>query len=58
VRIDIRWGEDDVDRHRKYAAELLAITPDVILAVGTLSVTALQHASRPRIIIRSGALLH
>src|SRR5262245_24015741 len=54
VRIDIRWGEDDVDRHRKYAAELLALTPDVILAIGTLSVTALQHASRSLPIVFAG----
>ncbi|HKD76438.1 MAG TPA: hypothetical protein VKB76_13125, partial [Ktedonobacterales bacterium] len=43
VRIDIRWGENDVDRDRRYAAELIALTPDIILASGTLSVTALQQ---------------
>ena len=32
VRIDIRWGEDDVDRERKGAAELVALAPDIILA--------------------------
>ena len=32
VRIDIRWGENDVDRDRRYAAELVALAPDVILA--------------------------
>jgi putative ABC transport system substrate-binding protein len=46
IRIDIRWGENDVDRDRKYAAEFVALAPDVILAAGTLSVTALQRASR------------
>jgi putative tryptophan/tyrosine transport system substrate-binding protein len=46
VRIDIRWGEDDVERERKYAAELVALAPDVILASGTLSVAALQRVSR------------
>src|SRR5437016_5486650 len=46
VRIDIRWGEDDADRERKYAAELVALAPDVILASGTLSVAAMQQASR------------
>jgi putative tryptophan/tyrosine transport system substrate-binding protein len=46
VRIDIRWGEDDVEHHRKYAAELVALEPDVIIAGGTLSVTALQRVSR------------
>ena len=46
VRIDIRWGRNDVKQDRKYAAELVALTPDVILAVGTLSVAALQRESR------------
>jgi putative ABC transport system substrate-binding protein len=46
VRIDIRWGEDDADREHKYAAELVALAPDVILASGTLSVAALQQVSR------------
>ncbi len=46
VRIDIHWGEDDVDRERSDAAELVALAPDIILASGTLSVAALQHVSR------------
>src|SRR6516165_8203159 len=46
VRIDIRWGADDVDRERKYAAELVALVPDIILASGTLGVAAVQQASR------------
>jgi putative tryptophan/tyrosine transport system substrate-binding protein len=46
VRIDTRWSEDNADRSAKYAAELLALTPDIILASGTLAVTALQHISR------------
>src|SRR5262249_21321330 len=32
VRIDTRWGENDVERDRRYATELLAFAPDVILA--------------------------
>jgi putative tryptophan/tyrosine transport system substrate-binding protein len=46
IRIDIRWGENDVERDRRYAADLVALTPDVVLAAGTLSVTALQRVSR------------
>ena len=46
VRIDTRWGVNDVDRDRRDAAELVALAPDVILASGTPSVAALQHASR------------
>jgi putative ABC transport system substrate-binding protein len=46
ARIDIRWGGTDVERERRYAAELVALVPDVILAGGTLSVAAVQQASR------------
>ncbi len=46
VRIDVRWGENDPDRDRKYAAELVALAPDVLLAAGTLGVLALQKATR------------
>jgi putative ABC transport system substrate-binding protein len=46
VRIDTRWSEDNADRSAKHAAELLALTPDIILASGTLAVMALQHISR------------
>ena len=31
VRIDTRWGENDVDRDRGYAAELVALAPDLSL---------------------------
>lgn len=46
IRIDVRWGENDVDRDRKYATELVALTPGVILAAGTIGVTALQRVTR------------
>ena len=45
VRFDIRWGANNVSLDRKYAAELVALAPDVILASGTLSVTAVQRES-------------
>ena len=32
VRIDYRWAGADVGRSRRYAAELVALAPDVILA--------------------------
>jgi putative tryptophan/tyrosine transport system substrate-binding protein len=44
--MDIRWGENDIDRERRYAAELVALAPDVILAGGGVSVAALQHVTR------------
>jgi putative ABC transport system substrate-binding protein len=46
VRIDTRWGANDIDLDRKYAAELVALAPDVILASSTPSVMALQHVTR------------
>jgi len=46
IRVDVRWGEDKVDLERKYAAELVALNPEVILASGTMSVSALQALSR------------
>jgi putative tryptophan/tyrosine transport system substrate-binding protein len=46
LHIDFRWGEGDADRTRKYAAELVAFTPDVILAVGASIVKPLQQATR------------
>jgi len=45
ARLDYRWAADDADR-RKYAAELVALTPDIILASTSASVAALQQASR------------
>ena len=46
VRFDILWGADDVERERRYAAELIALAPDIILAGGTLSMAALQQTGR------------
>ena len=46
VRIDIRWGENDADLSRRCAQELIALAPDIFLAAGTVSVTALQHITR------------
>jgi len=54
ARIDIRWGADDVERERKYAAELVALVPNIILAGGTLSVAAVQQASRSVPIVFAG----
>jgi putative tryptophan/tyrosine transport system substrate-binding protein len=46
VQFDIRWAADDADSFRRYAAELVALVPDVILASASPSVVALQHVSR------------
>jgi putative ABC transport system substrate-binding protein len=46
VRIDARWAAGDADRFRRYAAELIALAPDVILASGGTGVGALLQATR------------
>ncbi|MBI3759319.1 MAG: ABC transporter substrate-binding protein [Deltaproteobacteria bacterium] len=46
LRIDIRWGAGDVDRLRKYAAELVSLAPDVILAQGSSTMRPLLQATR------------
>src|SRR5262249_26392956 len=47
LQIDYRWGAVDTDRSRRYAAELVALAPDVILAVGSTAVAALQQGAVP-----------
>jgi putative tryptophan/tyrosine transport system substrate-binding protein len=46
VRLDYRWGGGDVGRIRKDAAELVALTPDVILAGGGQVMGPLHEATR------------
>ena len=46
VRIDTRWAVADADRIRKYAAELVALAPDVILAPGSATTGPLLQATR------------
>src|SRR5215471_5421649 len=46
VRIDYRWAAANADRFRSYAAELVALAPDVILAATTPGVAAVQQATR------------
>jgi ABC-type uncharacterized transport system substrate-binding protein len=56
VRIDTRWGAGDVDRYRRYAAELVALAPDVILAVTSVVVAALQRETRSVPIVFVGVI--
>jgi putative tryptophan/tyrosine transport system substrate-binding protein len=46
VTISYRWGAGDRERIRKSANELVALAPDVILAVGALTVAPLQQVTR------------
>jgi ABC-type uncharacterized transport system substrate-binding protein len=45
ARIEYRWAAGDVERIRKYAAELVALGPDVILAAGGAVVPPLLQAT-------------
>jgi putative tryptophan/tyrosine transport system substrate-binding protein len=45
LRIDYRWGASSPDNARKYAAELAALAPDVMLASGFLALAALQQTN-------------
>jgi putative ABC transport system substrate-binding protein len=46
VRIDYRWGANDPDRGRRYAEELVALAPDVIVASGSPAMAPLQQLTR------------
>jgi len=46
LRIDYRWGGGDAERLRRYAAELVALAPDVILVTGAPAVGPLQQTTR------------
>jgi putative ABC transport system substrate-binding protein len=47
VEIEYRWGAEVADRNREYAAELVALAPDVIVSAGgSPGVAALQRATR------------
>ena len=46
VRIDIRWAAGDTELARKYATELVALAPDIILASGGMVMAALLQATR------------
>ena len=54
VQIDIRWGGDDAARAHKYAAELVATAPDVILATASETTAALREATRTLPIVFAG----
>ena len=46
VKIDARWGAGNVDQYRKYAAELVALEPDIVVTATTPAVLALRQATR------------
>jgi putative ABC transport system substrate-binding protein len=46
VRIDTRWAAGDADDTRRYAAELIALAPDVVLAAGSAIAGPLLQTTR------------
>ena len=46
LRIDFRWGEGNPELLRKYAAELVALAPEVILAPGNVATGPLLQITR------------
>ena len=46
LQVEHRWAAGDADRIRRYAAELVALTPDVILTTGAAGVAPLLQATR------------
>jgi putative ABC transport system substrate-binding protein len=46
LQIDFRWGAGNADNVRRFAAELVALAPDVILAPGTSTLEPLLQATR------------
>jgi ABC-type uncharacterized transport system substrate-binding protein len=46
VRIDVRWAGGDAALDRRFATELAALAPDVILATASQTVAALQAVTR------------
>jgi ABC transporter substrate binding protein len=46
VRIDVRWAGGDAALDRKFATELAALTPDVILATASQTMAALQAVTQ------------
>ena len=48
VRIDIRWAAGNAEDIRRYAAELVALAPDVIVANGSMSMVPLATGDPQR----------
>ena len=46
LQLDVRWGTGDTGLYAKYAMELIALAPEVVLASGAPAARAVQRASR------------
>jgi putative ABC transport system substrate-binding protein len=56
VRFDTRWGAGDGEPFRRYATELVELSPDVILCDASASAAALQRVSRAIPIVFAGVI--
>jgi putative tryptophan/tyrosine transport system substrate-binding protein len=55
-QIDLRWGGADTELFRKYAAELVALAPDVLVSSGGPITQAMQRATQTIPIVFSSAI--
>jgi putative ABC transport system substrate-binding protein len=56
LHIELRWGGADTELFRKYAAELVALAPDVLVASGGPITQALQRATQTVPIVFASAI--
>jgi putative tryptophan/tyrosine transport system substrate-binding protein len=56
ARLDLRWTAGSVDAARKYAAELVALAPDVIVSDTSFNVAVVQQATRTVPIVFGGVI--
>jgi putative ABC transport system substrate-binding protein len=54
IRVDVYWGNSDAARIDAYAAELVGLAPDVILATNTPTARALKRATETIPIVFAG----
>jgi putative ABC transport system substrate-binding protein len=54
VRVDLRWGDGDIDRIQAVAQELVGLQPDIIVATGMAATVALQRETRTIPIVFAG----
>jgi putative ABC transport system substrate-binding protein len=56
ARLEIRWGAGDAEGYSRYARELVALSPEVILTDASPSVAALRQATRTVPIVFVGVI--
>jgi putative ABC transport system substrate-binding protein len=56
ARLDVRWTAGSIDAARKYAVELVALAPDVIVSDTSFDVAAVQQATRTVPIVFGGVI--